>query len=129
MRILVDTHVLLWALFEPDKIPADARGRLEAADYEILFSAASLWEIAIKMQIGRIDLPVPPEEIATAAERMGFVELPVTASHAAGTRRLPMHHRDPFDRLLVAQALHEPARLLTADDKLRPYSDLVEVIA
>jgi PIN domain nuclease of toxin-antitoxin system len=83
--------------------------------------------LAIKMQIGRLALGVTPEEIARTALDRGFDELPVMSSHAAGVRRLPLHHRDPFDRLLIAQAIHEPARLLTVDRTLRMYSDLVEV--
>ena len=126
MRLLLDTRVLLWAAAEPDRVPPSFRERIESPDNEVLFSAASIWEIAIKQQIGRLSPTVTPEEIAVAAVRMGFDELPVTAAHAAGVRRLPLHHRDPFDRLLVAQAIQEPARLLTADEILARYSDLVE---
>jgi PIN domain nuclease of toxin-antitoxin system len=129
VRLLLDTHVLLWVAAEPRRLPLEVRERLESPDNDVLFSAASIWELAIKMQIGRVDLGVTPEKLADEAVRRGFDELPVTAAHAAGVRRLPLHHRDPFDRLLVAQALHEPARLLTADRALEPYSDLVEVIA
>ncbi|MGH7720619.1 MAG: type II toxin-antitoxin system VapC family toxin [Gemmatimonadaceae bacterium] len=129
MRLLVDTHVLLWAVAEPDKLSSAHRERLESPDNDVLFSAASIWELAIKLQIGRLALPVAPEEIAGAAARMGFDELPVTAAHAASTRQLPLHHRDPFDRLLVAQAIHEPARFLTADAMLSRYSSLVELVA
>lgn len=129
MRLLLDTNVLLWAVAEPGKIPKTFRERIEAADNEVFFSAASVWELAIKMQIGRIELPVTLEEVIRAAIRIGFLELPITAAHAVWTPRLPLHHRDPFDRLLVAQALCEPARLFTADRTLSKYSDLVEVIA
>jgi PIN domain nuclease of toxin-antitoxin system len=129
VRLLLDTHVLLWVAAEPRRLPLEVRERLESPDNDVLFSAASIWELAIKMQIGRVDLGVSPEKLADEAVRRGFDELPVTAAHAAGVRRLPLHHRDPFDRLLVAQALHEPARLLTVDRALEPYSDLVEVIA
>ena len=129
MRLLVDTHVLLWAVAQPDRLPASSRKSLESPDNEVFFSAASIWELSIKLQIRRISLAVLPEEIAEAALRMGFEELSVTAAHAAGVRRLPLHHRDPFDRLLIAQAIHEPARLLTADRVLAQYSDLVEVVA
>jgi len=129
VRLLVDTHILLWVLAEPGKIPRSFRSQLESAGNDALFSAASIWELAIKQQIGRIELPVTPEEIVAAVRRAGFAELPVTALHAAGVQRLPRHHRDPFDRLLIAQAIHEPARLFTADRILRRYSELVEVIA
>jgi PIN domain nuclease of toxin-antitoxin system len=128
MRLLVDTHVLLWAIAEPQKLPASARSMLQAAENDVLFSAVSIWEMAIKLQIGRLTLPVELEDIMRAAGQMGFTELPVSAAHAAGVRHLPSHHRDPFDRLLIAQALHEPARLLTADRTLSRYSDLVDVI-
>lgn len=128
MRFLLDTHVLLWALVAPGRIPAATRARLESPEHQVIFSAASIWEIAIKARIGRLKLPLPVEEVVAAAIRTGFEELPVRASHAAATARLPMHHRDPFDRLLVAQAVQEPARLLTVDRGLRSYSDLVEVV-
>jgi PIN domain nuclease of toxin-antitoxin system len=128
MRILLDTHLLLWALAAPGRIPPNTRARLESPEHQVVFSAASIWEIAIKVRIGRLKLPLPVEEVAGAAIGTGFEELPVRASHAAATARLPMHHRDPFDRLLVAQAVQEPARLLTVDRRLRRYSDLVEVV-
>jgi PIN domain nuclease of toxin-antitoxin system len=129
VRLLVDTHVLLWAIAEPERIPASIRDRLESSDNEVFFSAASIWEVAIKQQVGRLNLPVTPEELADAAVRMGFEELSVTAAHAADVSRLPLHHRDPFDRLLVAQAIHEPARFLTADPALSVYSDVVEMVS
>jgi len=129
VRLLVDTHVLLWAAIRPVRLSASFRERIESPDNEVLFSAASIWELAIKLQIGVSSLAISPEALADAALQMGFGELPVTAAHAAGVRLLPLHHRDPFDRILVAQAIHEPARLLTADRALAPYSDLVEVMA
>ncbi len=127
MRLLVDTHVLLWAAAEPERLPPSFRERLESPGNDVLFSAASIWELAIKTQIGRLSLAVTPEEIARTAVERGFDELPVMAAHAARVRNLPLHHRDPFDRLLIAQAVHEPARLLTVDRVLAKYSDLVEV--
>jgi PIN domain nuclease of toxin-antitoxin system len=128
MRFLLDTHLLLWALTAPGRIPAKTRAQLESPEHEVIFSAASIWEVAIKARIGRLKLPIPVDEITAAAIETGFKELPVRASHAAATARLPMHHRDPFDRLLVAQAVQEPARLLTVDRRLRRYSNLVEVV-
>lgn len=128
MRLLVDTHVLLWAAAKPDRLPAACREQLEAPGNTVLFSSASIWELAIKVQIGRLKLKVTPAQVAAAAVRMGFAELAVTSAHAAAVGRLPLHHRDPFDRLLIAQALHEPARFLTADALLARYSDLVELI-
>ena len=127
MRLLVDTHVLLWAAAQPQRLPTSFRRQLESPQNDVVFSAASIWELAIKLQIGRLSLGVTPEKLARSAVERGFQELPVTAAHAAGVSRLPLHHRDPFDRLLVAQAIHEPARLLTVDRVLAKYSDLVDV--
>jgi PIN domain nuclease of toxin-antitoxin system len=127
MRLLVDTHVLLWAAANPNKLPASFRSRLESVESTVLFSAASIWEIAIKVQLGKLELAVAPEDFAGTAVERGFEELPITAAHAAAAGRLPLLHRDPFDRILVAQAILEPARLLTLDRALAPYSELVEV--
>ena len=128
MRLLLDTHLLLWAAATPERLSDEVRERIASRKNEVLFSAASIWELAIKAQSRRAPLGVLPEEIAWTAAEQGFEELPVLAAHAARVRRLPPHHRDPFDRLLIAQALHEPLRLLTADRVLAEYSDLVEVV-
>ena len=129
MRLLIDTHILLWAIAEPRRIRKPVRTRLESPRNEVLFSAASIWEVTIKQQVGRMSLSVTTEDLVTAALEMGFVELPVTAAHAARVARLPLHHRDPFDRLLVSQAVAEPARLLTVDSVLGQYSELVELVS
>lgn len=128
MRLLIDTHILLWALFSPARIPAPVRIRLEDPDNQVLFSAASIWELSIKLQIGRLDLPLDLAELVDAAEGMGFEELPIASRHTMGVQRLPLHHRDPFDRILIAQAVYEPARFLTMDKLLARYSELVEVV-
>jgi PIN domain nuclease of toxin-antitoxin system len=128
VNLLVDTHVLLWAIAEPARIPPRARRRIESPENVVLFSAASIWEVAIKSHIRRINLPLEPHDLIEASQSMGFLELPVTAAHAAGVARLPYHHRDPFDRLLISQATAEPARLLTADRALVAYSELVEFV-
>ncbi len=128
MRLLLDTHVLLWALAEPERLSPRVREWLVSPANEVLFSAANIWEIAIKAQIGRLSLSVTVEEIVEAALASGFRELPIRAAHAAAVYRLPLHHRDPFDRILIAQAITEPARLLTVDATLARYSELVEVI-
>ena len=125
MRVLLDTHVLLWALAEPNRLDEDSRASIESSDNEVLFSAASIWEIAIKTRLGRADFRVPPAEIARAARDTGFTELPVGVTAAALVADLPLLHRDPFDRLLIAQAISEPATLYTADERLAPYSELV----
>jgi PIN domain nuclease of toxin-antitoxin system len=128
MRVLLDTHVLLWALGEPRRLDAETRGTIESGDTEVLFSAASIWEIAIKSGLGRTGFVFDSAEIARAAIDTGFSELAVRANAAALVGRLPLLHRDPFDRLLVAQAIVEPATLYTADQQLVGYSDLVKRI-
>ena len=127
MRLLLDTHVLIWALVEPQRLPGEVQSLIEDIENEVLFSAASIWEIAIKASLGREDFP-KPGVIAGAAIESGLTELPVRSSAAALVETLPMHHRDPFDRLLIAQALSEPAQFYTSDDKLRQYSELVRRI-
>ena len=129
MRVLLDTHVLLWALAEPTMMDAQTRAAIEAGDNEVLFSPASIWEISIKAGLGRLDFAFEAADIARAALDTGFTELAVRANAAALVGRLPSLHRDPFDRLLVAQAIVEPATLYTADPQLVPYSDLVRHIA
>ena len=128
MRLLLDTHVLLWALNDPKRLGVAGRALIEDVSNEVLFSAASIWEVAIKAGLGRADFRVNPERVDRAARDAGFSELPVSAAAAAGVAGLPPHHRDPFDRLLVAQAIASPARLYTADPQLPPYSELVILI-
>jgi PIN domain nuclease of toxin-antitoxin system len=128
MRVLLDTQVLLWALAEPRRLDAETRVTIESGDTEMLFSAASIWEIAIKGRLRRADFAFDPAEITQAAVDTGFSELAVRSNAAALVGRLPLLHRDPFDRLLVAQAIVEPAILYTADQQLVPYSDLVRRI-
>ena len=125
MRVLLDTHILLWALAEPRRLDRGLRATIESSDTEVLFSAASIWEIAIKSGLGRSDFAFDAEEIAQAALDTGFTEVAVRAKAAALVARLPLLHRDPFDRVLVAQAIVEPAILYTTDQQLVPYSDLV----
>lgn len=125
MRILLDTHLLYWVLFEPERIPATVREELEEPANEVFFSAIGIWEMAIKASLGRLELDVDLQAIAPAAVASGFAELPVFSSAAARVATLPMHHRDPFDRLLVAQALTESALLYTRDSRLEQYSDIV----
>lgn len=125
MRLLLDTHVFLWALAGSRRLKAPARRLIESAD-EVYVSAASIWEIAIKARLGKIK--ADPEQLGEAIEASGFRELPVKAVHAAGVAHLEFHHNDPFDRLLVSQALAEPLKLVTADGLLAVYSDVVVVV-
>lgn len=122
---LLDTNVLLTALIAPERLPAEVRGELERPANTILFSAASIWEIAIKRSLVRDDFDFEPEDIEALALQTGFVELAVRAAHCHRVRHLPWHHRDPFDRLLVAQAEALPAHLLSTDGVLERYSALV----
>jgi PIN domain nuclease of toxin-antitoxin system len=128
MRILLDTHVLLWALAESSRLDEETRETIETGGEEVLFSAASIWEIAIKSRLGRTGFAVKPGDIARAALDSGFSELSVGSQAAAHVAELPLLHRDPFDRLLVAQAMIEPAMLYTADQRLPMYSELVRRI-
>ena len=125
MRLLLDTHVLLWALIEPTRLSKATQAVLEDPENEVLFSAASIWEIAIKSALGRADFQVAPAEILEAAQTSGFAELPVRSAAALRVATLPHLHRDPFDRLLIAQAMTEPAVFYTADEQLERYSELV----
>jgi len=129
MRLLLDTHVLLWALSGSKRLADEARELIESPDNDVLFSAASIWEIAIKAQVLRAEFGVDAATIIAAARDTDFDELAISAGHATGVATLPMHHKDPFDRLLVSQAIAEPARLVTADRALAAYSrDLVMLI-
>ena len=128
MRLLLDTHLLLWSLAASRKLPADVRDLLVDPDNEVLYSAASVWEIAIKSGLARDNFRVDLPRLLRAAAETGFVELAITSAHAARVAKLPDLHKDPFDRLLVAQALTEPAVLLTNDTQLGPYSAQVRVI-
>jgi PIN domain nuclease of toxin-antitoxin system len=122
MKILLDTHIYLWVVMDHPKLSQEARRLILDAD-EVFISSASIWEIAIKVSLGKIDANV--EQLVQEIQNCGFVELPIRATHAAAVRNLPDYHRDPFDRILVAQALCEPLRLLSADARVRKYSDLV----
>jgi len=125
MRLLLDTHLFLWVVADSRRLKAAARREIVAAE-QVYVSAASIWEIAIKARLGKIE--GGPARLAGAIEESGFAELPVRAEHAARVALLPMHHADPFDRLLVAQAASEPLLLLTGDAALAPYGELVRVV-
>ena len=124
MRRLLDTHVLLWALTDSHRLSGVTRRLLD--DSEVFVSAASIWEIAIKCSIGRID--TDPMVVLAALQPAGFRELAVTGRHTAAVASLPDHHKDPFDRLLIAQATVESMPLLTNDAMLARYGDVVCLI-
>lgn len=125
MRLLLDTHILLWALADDPKVQRIAP-RLLDQDNEVYFSVASLWEVAIKSGIGKLDASV--DEVRRAAISSGFIELPILGAHISALTEVANHHKDPFDRLLVAQANAEPMRLLTADPLVGLYGEQVELI-
>jgi PIN domain nuclease of toxin-antitoxin system len=121
VKLLLDTQLVLWAAGQPEKLSGDARALLEAPDNELLFSAASLWEITIKSALGRDDFRVEPRVLRRGLLDNGYLELPITSQHAVSVEGLPALHRDPFDRLLVAQAQSEGIMLITADVQVAQY--------
>lgn len=125
MRLLLDTHIFIWTVTDDPKLSEAAWSMIETAE-EVYVSGASIWESTIKFQLGR--LSIDPDRLVEAVAPSGFLELPITLRHAAAVRHLPLLHRDPFDRLLLAQAVSEPLHLVTADDKLPQYSELVRQV-
>lgn len=126
---ILDTNVLLAALIAPERLADEALAWLGDPGNEILFSAVNIWEIAIKRSLQRDGFDFMPEDIEQLALETGFRELPVRAAHCHSVASMPWHHRDPFDRLLIAQSQALPARLLTTDRLLTRYSDLVTIVA
>lgn len=121
MKLLLDTHLLLWAALQPEKLSAAAHSLLDDSNNELLFSAASLWEIAIKQGLRRRDFQVDPRLLRRSLLDNGYIELPVLSEHAVAIDALPPLHKDPFDRILVAQAMTEGITLLTSDHQLAQY--------
>ncbi|HVR11673.1 MAG TPA: type II toxin-antitoxin system VapC family toxin [Thermoanaerobaculia bacterium] len=128
MKLLLDTQLLLWAAGQPQRLSTTARQLLDDQHNELIFSAASLWEIAIKSTLGREDFRVEPRLLRRGLLDNGYVELPITSQHAVGIDSLPPLHKDPFDRLLLAQALGEGITLLTSDAQLAEYSGPVRKV-
>jgi PIN domain nuclease of toxin-antitoxin system len=125
MRILLDTQIALWALVDSPRLSDKAREWILDPGSDIYFSAATIWEIAIKHRLARKDMPISGSEAVKLFAEAGYAELPISARHAAATEMLPMHHADPFDRILVGQAISEPLHLLTHDGILPQYGDCV----
>lgn len=121
MTLLLDTHLLLWAAGEPEKLSKEARSLLLSKHQKLWFSSASLWEIAIKQALGRNDFLVDPGALLAGLLEHGYQELNVKGSHAVAIANLPPIHRDPFDRLLVAQAMVEGLMLVTTDKVIAQY--------
>jgi len=126
VRLLLDTHILLWTAGRSDRLPPEARGLIAACDP--VFSAASLWEIAIKRGLGRPDFRVDPGRLDEGLLANGFEELPVRGAHAAAVTGLPAVHRDPFDRMLVAQAMVEEIDLFASDPVVARYPGRIRLV-
>jgi PIN domain nuclease of toxin-antitoxin system len=125
MRLLLDTHVLLWWLDDAALLPSEARRLIADPENTIFVSVASLWEIRIKQSLGKL---VMPEAFDQVLQESGFEMLSIDARHANAVVTLPLHHRDPFDRMLLAQAREENLLLLTSDRGLEPYGNPVRIV-
>lgn len=126
MRLLLDTHIALWAIVDSPQLSVTARELISDRRNVVFVSAVSVWEIAIKHALGReAGMPLSAREALVCFRSAGYKLLDVSAEHAAGVEQLPLHHADPFDRFLVAQALVEPLRLLTRDATVLAYSDTI----
>jgi len=123
MKLLLDTHLLLWAAQGVEHLPVDARTVMSEPENELLFSVASLWEIVIKCGLGNEDFKVDPRVLRRGLLDNGYLELPILSEHVLAVKDLPPLHQDPFDRLLVAQARHEGLTLLTVDSRVLAYGD------
>lgn len=121
MKLLLDTHLLLWAAGQPERLSRDARALVEAPENELFFSAASLWEVVIKRGLGRDDFKADPRLLRRGLLDNGYSELPIGSEHVVAVENLPAIHKDPFDRILVAQAIVEGITLLTADATVAQY--------
>lgn len=128
MKLLLDTHLLLWAAGQPERLSKQARRLLSDPANELLFSAASLWEIAIKRNLGRADFKVEPRLLRRGLLDNGYRELAITSAHVLELDALPAHHKDPFDRILVAQALSEGITLLTVDPIVAKYTGSIQKV-
>ena len=125
MNLLLDTHVFLWFVIQSPRLSKSIYHQIETTPV-VYISAASLWEIVIKIQLNK--LAADSNELAAKIEDSGFQELPVSVLHTLALERLPLHHRDPFDRILVAQAQVEHLRMLTCDASLKPYGPVCQML-
>ena len=128
MKVLLDTHLLLCAAGQPERLSVDARALIESAQNELFFSAASLWEIVIKRGLGRADFKVDARLLRRGLLDNGYSELPIASEHVVAIEGLPPIHKDPFDRVLLAQAQVEGITLLTADPTLAQYPGPVRLV-
>ena len=126
MRLLLDTHIILWVVANDARLSDKARKLLQIPREDVFYSVASLWEIGIKHSYGRLE--ISPLIISDAMKRSGFVRLPIKDDHIERLLTLPHHHRDPFDRMLVAQADSEPLKLVTSDSRLEAYGAAILMV-
>lgn len=125
MHLLLDTHIFIWWLADDKQLSKKARSLIKSAE-NVYISSASIWEAAIKISLAKLDADI--DTLISSITDEGFNELPITAKHAAQILELPSYHRDPFDRILIAQAVSEPLRLVTSDGMLRQYSELIDIV-
>lgn len=125
MNLLLDTHVALWAITDSPRLPQTARELIRSPKTTVWVSVASVWEIAIKHSLGRGDMPVSSQDAVRYFHESGYRLVAIEAEHVVAVEGLPTHHQDPFDRILVAQALIEPMRLMTHDPLVALYSDTI----
>jgi PIN domain nuclease of toxin-antitoxin system len=128
MKFLLDTHLLLWAAAEPRRLSKQARALIDNPDNDLLFSAASLWEVAIKLRLGREDFKVDARLLRRGLLDNGYGELPIISDHVVAIDSLPPIHKDPFDRILVAQATVEGVTLLTVDSVVSQYPGPIKAV-
>jgi PIN domain nuclease of toxin-antitoxin system len=128
MKLLLDTHLLLWAAAMPGRLSPSARALLADPEHELLFSAASIWEVAIKAAMGRPDFRANARLLRRGLLDNGYVEVPVTSQHAVEIDSLPAIHRDPFDRILVAQARVEGVEFVTTDEVVARYPGPIRLV-
>lgn len=125
MQLLLDTHLFIWWLKDDAQLSKRAKNIITRADV-VYVSSVSIWEAAIKIQLRKLDANI--NDLIESIENEGFIELPLSAKQAALVTTLPAIHRDPFDRMLIAQAISEPLRLITSDETLKKYSELIEIV-
>jgi len=121
VNYLLDTHILIWLFTEVDKVPQNVKSSIASEESNCFFSMVSFWEISIKYSIGRLDLPVSLEELKKIIINSGFDFLPIKTSHIIESSKLPFHHQDPFDRLIIGQAIEEGFQLISKDRQFSKY--------
>jgi PIN domain nuclease of toxin-antitoxin system len=128
MKILPDSHLLVWYFAQSEKLPNSARLLMAATENQLFFSSASIWELTIKFVAGRSDFTFPPSVLRKSLLDNGFTEVPITSKHGLGVANLPPIHKDPFDRILIAQAIAEDMVLMTSDETIAQYEGPIQLV-